>query len=432
MASGRVMRAGASRTTMRQIRAREHTDSGWLTAERFVGITFAICLFLQRFALPYGSLEVSVSTPLVLLLSGWGLMVGVITIDRRRIAYFLGLVACGMIATAVHATDPLAIAPRTSLNSLVYLLAMTGFAVLRLRTPMEERRFFTLLTTMLELIAVAGIAQFIAQLVGLSLFSFSGFVPANLLIERQYDVVATIPGSNLLRSNGFFLVEPSVFSQFMAVGIIVEWLLFRRPARLLLYMVGLLVSVSGTGWLILFVFVVELAFVTGALGVLRALVLAGTCVLVLALTNLVMPDIIGVLTERSGELSVQGSSGYDRFVTPFMVLAQVLSIAPWSIITGIGPGASQQLLVPYFYVLNTPAKIMLEYGAPGLLFYLLLLLHAVRTPAQWLLIPPLFVLLMFTGGYQEFSPILFPVLLISTVALLRPSGDALVLGPKRS
>jgi hypothetical protein len=432
MVSGRVVRTGANRNVSRRTTLRERADSGWLTADRFVGLTFGICLFLQRFALPYGSLEVSVATPLVLLLCGWGLMVGVLTVDRRRAAFFLGLVACGLMATAVHATYPLAIAPRTSLNSLVYWLAMTVFAVLRLSTPMDERRFLSLLAIMLELVAIAGIAEFVAQLVGLRLFSFSGLVPANLLIERQYDVVAPIPGTGLLRSNGFFLVEPSVFSQFMAVGVIVEWLVFRRPARLALYLVGLLVSASGSGWLVLSAFVVELAFVTGALGALRALLLTGACILALALASLVIPDIISALTSRTGEFTVQGSSAYQRFVTPFMVLTQVLNVAPWSIVTGIGPGASEQLLVPFFYQLNTPVKVMLEYGVPGVLFYLLLLLDAIRTPTQWLLIGPLFVLLMFTGGYQEFSPILFPVLLIGTVALLQPGHSALVPRAKKS
>jgi hypothetical protein len=107
-----------------------------------------------------------------------------------------------------------------------------------------------------------------------------------------------------------------------------------------------------------------------------------------------------------------------------MVLTQVINAAPWSILAGIGPGASEQLVVAFFYQLNTPVKVMLEYGVPGLLFYLLLLLDAARTSTQWLLIAPLFMLLMFTGGYQQFSPILFPVLLIGTVALLQPSLSA--------
>lgn len=420
MTDTKVARAQGRRNAGRPTITREAADSGWLTIERFVGLSFTICLLLQRFALPYGSLEVSVATPLVLLLAAWGVMVGILTIDRRRLGFFAGLFACGLIATAVHASYPLAIAPRTSFNSLIYWLAMTAFAVVRFSAPMDERRFFLLFTTILEIVAVAGIAEFVAQLVGLRLFSFTGLVPPQYLIEREYDVLAPFPGTGLFRSNGFFLVEPSVFSQFMAVGAIIEWLLFKRTARLALYLIGLFVSVSGTGWLVLGVFVIELAVVTGALGALRALLLAGACVIAFALTSLVMPGITNVLTERVGEFSLQGSSGNERFITPFLVLGRVLDAAPWSIITGIGPGASEQLLVPFFYQLNTPIKITLEYGVPGLIFYMLLLFVAVRTPTQWLLTGPLMVLLMFTGGYQEFSPILFPVLLTVTVAVLRP------------
>jgi hypothetical protein len=276
----------------------------------------------------------------------------------------------------------------------------------------------------LDIVAAAGIAQFVAQFVGLRLFSFTGLVPSQLLIEREYAVVNALQGTDLLRSNGFFLVEASVFSQFMAVGIIVEWLLFRRPLRLALYFAGLLVSVSGTGWLILCVFLIQLAFTSGARGTLRALMLAGGCVLALAVASIVMPDITGVLTQRTGEFTVQGSSGNQRFVTPFLVLAQVLDVAPWVAVTGIGPGASSQLIVPFFYQLNTPVKIMLEYGVPGLFFYLFLLLDAARSRTQWALLGPLLVLLMFTGGYQEFSPILFPVLLLGTVASLRNDNRA--------
>jgi hypothetical protein len=43
---------------------------------------------------------------------------------------------------------------------------------------------------------------------------------------------------------------------------------------------------------------------------------------------------------------------------------------------------------------------------------------AIRTRVQWGLMGALMVLLLFTGGYQQFSPILFPVLLIGSVATL--------------
>ena len=107
-----------------------------------------------------------------------------------------------------------------------------------------------------------------------------------------------------------------------------------------------------------------------------------------------------------------------------MVASAVLEAAPRVVFTGIGPGAATDLVLPFRYWLNTPVKLLLEYGVLGLGFYLLLLLTATRTPRQTRLIVPLFVLLMFTGGYQQFSPILFPVLLLLDVAFLRADGRA--------
>lgn len=413
-------------TTSARVASRPATKVRVLSAETIVAGTFATCLFLQRFAFPFGTLEISVSTPIVLLLGLWGIHSGALVIHRRRAAYFFGLCACAMVATGLHATAPLAIAPRTSVPSLLYWLAVTGLVVLRFRVPMDEDRFFRIFTGIIDVVAVAGIAQFVAQFVGLSLFSFAHLVPSQLLIESQYNVAIPIflYGTNAFKSNGFFLVEPSVFSQFMAIAVIVEWLLWRRLSRLVLYLTGLLVSVSGTGWLILCVFLVVLTFASGLLGSLRALGLAAACVALLAVGSYVSPDIIGALTGRLGEFTLQGSSGYQRFVTPVLLVERVLDAAPWTFFTGIGPGASTKLLVPFFYNVDTPTKIFLEYGIGGFIFYLLLLLDAKRTATQWLLTGPLLVLLMFAGGYQEFSPVLFPVLMIGSVALLQRRDQA--------
>jgi hypothetical protein len=102
-----------------------------------------------------------------------------------------------------------------------------------------------------------------------------------------------------------------------------------------------------------------------------------------------------------------------------MLLNDVVHDSPRTIITGIGPGASEGVLVPYIYGVNTPVKVMLEYGLFGLIFYLTLFLTATRTPRQAALVIPMMVLLLFSGGNQLFSPVLFPVLLFITVAVLQ-------------
>jgi hypothetical protein len=58
---------------------------------------------------------------------------------------------------------------------------------------------------------------------------------------------------------------------------------------------------------------------------------------------------------------------------------------------------------------------------PGLAAYMALFLAADRTPRQSALLAPALMLFLFTGTYAQFPPILFPILLITSVARLRPT-----------
>ncbi len=392
---------------------------GRLSVGAFTWATLFSCLALQRFAFPAGGgLKISVATPLVLGLAAWALVSGTMTIDRRRMALYLGLCAVALFSVGAKINMPLGIAPRMSTASLAYWLAITGFAVLRFRRPMSETAFFRIVALCLVVVAGAGLAQFVLQFVGLRLFAFDGIVPGNLLIEDQY-AVATPMDFGLFKSNGFFLIEPSVFSQFMALGVIVETLCFRRPVHLALFFAGLLVSVSGTGWMVLGSYIVVLAVSSGLRGLLAAVALTAGCALAFTVLSFALPDVADMMSGRLTEFTLPGTSGYERFVTPFMALQSVLEAAPWTIFTGVGPGGSEQLTVPYFYRLNTPVKVLMEYGAFGLTFYLGLLTVGTRTKKQAMLLVPLLVLLLLTGGYHQFSPILFAILLIGSVAFVR-------------
>ncbi len=391
---------------------------GRLSTTAFTWGTLFSCLVLQRFALPAGGdLKISVATPLVLGLAVWALASGTLVIDRGRMALYFGLCAVALFSVAVKINLPLGIAPRMSTTSLAYWLAITAFAVLRFRHSISEVVFFRIVSLCLMIVGIAGLVQFVLQFAGLSLFSFSGIVPGSLLIEDQY-AVAT-PTSFGFKSNGFFLIEPSVFSQFMAIGVIIEALYFRRPAYVALFFVGLLISVSGTGWMVLGSYIVVLAISSGLRGLLAAIVLTAGCALAFTALSLVLPDAADAMSSRLTEFTLPGTSGHERFVTPFMALRSVFDAASYTIVTGIGPGGSEQLTVPYFYRLNTPVKVLMEYGAFGLVFYLGLLVLGIRTRRQSMLLVPLMVLLLFTGGYHQFSPILFAVLLIGTVAFVR-------------
>ena len=393
---------------------------GHLGVAGFTWATLFCCLVLQRFAFPAGgSLKISIATPLVLGLAVWALACGTLVIERRRMALYFGLCAVAAFSVGTQMNLPLAIAPRSSVTSLAYWLAITAFATLRFRAPVAEGAFLRTASLAFQVVAVAGLLQFVLQFAGIRLFEFTGIVPDRFLIEDQYAV--TIPmGFGLNRSNGFFLVEPSVFSQVMALGIVCEALSARRPSRFALLFAGLVVSVSGTGWMVLGSFIVVLGVASGIRGLLGALLMAAAGALAFAALSVTLPDVAESMASRLTEFTLPGTSGHERFVTPFLALQSVLMEAPWALFTGVGPGGSEQLAVPYFYRLNTPVKVLMEYGILGLGFYVALLLRAERPHAQALLTAPAMVLLLITGGYHQFSPILFLICLLCSVAYLRP------------
>ena len=136
-----------------------------------------------------------------------------------------------------------------------------------------------------------------------------------------------------------------------------------------------------------------------------------------------LPELFEYFVGRVDEFSTPGSSAHLRFVTPWWALSDVMGETPWSLLVGAGAGVSERLHTQfsYFYGMNTPLKIALEYGLPGLAAYLALFLAADRTPRQSALLLPALMLFLFTGTYAQFAPILFPVLLITSVARLRPT-----------
>jgi hypothetical protein len=386
----------------------------------FVAATLFACLVLQRFGLPVGDLRVHAAAPIALLAALAGLHAGALGLDRRRVALLFALGAVALLSTAARANLALPIAPRSSLPSLAYWLFLTSFVALSFGRAMPEDWFFRRVAWWLGLVAVAGLIQFAAQFAGLSLFSFAGLVPESLLVEHLFAVEIALD-SGVMRSNGFFLVEPSVFSQLMAVGLMVETLYFRRPAWMALFLAGLLAAVSGTGWLVLAAFVLQLGVGLGLSGAVLAAALAIGLVLGLAGLSFAAPEIAQGLFDRMGEFSMVGTSGYERFVTPWMVLRDVVEQVPWALATGLGPGTAEQLTLPYVYHVNTPLKLALEYGIAGLGLYLAAILSARRTRRQRALVLPMLVLLLLTGGYHQFAPMLFLVALVVTVARLEES-----------
>ena len=386
----------------------------------FTTVVLAVSMFLQRFGVPAGGKPVNVVGPIGLGIAVVGVLRGTLTFSRIRLPLFLLLCALASFGMAYRQIVPGVFQTGTILPSLLQFLLLTSFATLSFAQPVPEREFMRRVTAVLSLIAVAGIGQFVAQIVGLGLFSFRGLVPPSLLFEDGYNLQIPAGFANLYKSNGFFLLEPSVFSQFMAFGLILELLVLRRIRILALFAAGLMLSMAGTGWIVLAAFVVSSAFSMGRRGILISILTLALVGLLAGGALVLAPDAAAVFSSRLDEVVRPSTSGHLRFITPFWLLDDVMTGEPSAALLGIGSGGSERLIRSYEYTVNTPVKIAIDYGLPALAVYVALLAAGRKTVTQRAVVLPGLVLLLFAGGYQQFAPALFPVLLVMSVANLRP------------
>ena len=393
-------------------------------ALRFTAFLLFCCLVLQRFGVPFGGKAFNVVGPLGLAAGAYFLARGALAFDRFRLRCFLVLAFLSVIGLAWHAVVPGRQAQAPNLQSLAQFLLLTAFATLAFAEPVSESRFFRQVTWWFALMAVTGAIQFVLQFVGVRVFQFTGLLPGFMLFELGYNLVIPLGVGSLLKSNGFFIIEPSTFSQIMALGLIIEILAFRRPAYLALFIVGMLLSFSGTGWIVVASFIAAAAIGMGWRGIAIAL---GTVLLLGTLAGagaLLAPDIAGALQQRMDEVSRPGTSGHRRFVTPFWIMDDTLNETPAVAVIGLGAGVSERLTPTYDYDVNTPVKIALEFGFPALLAYVLLFVGAKKSPIQRSITVPVLVMYFVAGAYQQFPPVLFLVLLLLSVARLQPDAAA--------
>jgi hypothetical protein len=392
-------------------------------ALRFSALLLISAIVLQRIGPFFGTSYLSIVGPVGLLFAAFGIMQNALAISFGRMMIFMALVAWIMFGSVLHAAFPESFGTPTSWMSLLEFIALSSFGVLVFTEPVDERKFFALVNAIFLALAIAGILQFVVQFAGVKLFSFKSFVPATMLLEGPFNTVIPIGTTAYMKSNGLFLVEPSVFSQFMALALIIEILMFRRLLYIVAFAAALMSSLSGTGWLMILSFVLTASFSLGVRGLVLSFVTAAIGFLAIAVLAIVFPTGFAFFLNRAGEVYHIGSSGYDRFVTPWQLAGYVLSRQPWTALYGLGAGTSEHLAMApsWAYNLNPPVKIGLEFGIPAFLLYLAYLLTARRTSTQKALFAPALVLLLLDGGYSMFPPVLFPTLLLIMIADLRPS-----------
>ena len=376
----------------------------------YAHFAFFTCICLQRFGLHVGHSELSISIPVLFGLTIWMLLNGEGRLSREVSLLFLAFAAWASV-TAWAATLWPDLRMGYSIMSFLNLLSVYATLTLRPGPSFDGKEVQRVFLFYARLVAALGIIQFSLQFVGIRLFAFSIMFPAlkPILLEGDFAFDPLLSfGSDIRRSNGFLLVEPSHFSQILAIAIVLDFFILGRRKYLPLYVVAYMTSFSGTGLLAL---CGALVYYTSGMGkhFTRVMMLGGVAVLVGLMFAIILPEQFGVFLKRFNEIGYSGSSGNQRFVQPIYVIGNI--IGETRSLLGYGPGATTR--APFFDEgnANSIMQVFIDYGMTGAILFYIFQMRALWNKQYAGLSIMLLITFQVGGGYLLFTP--FTLLLVS-------------------
>jgi hypothetical protein len=401
------MPLGRNENAAAQGRVRSGDLSDWMFSAQLF-----ILVFLQKLVLPLGS-GLPISLPLVTLY-GW---LAYMVVSSRLHVSGVRLAFAGLLFAAATVSQILASRPSSLLSFVQFLLLYLPF-VLNWRVTGDK---YLRLMGAFQNFMLVGAAMVFVQLAWQAAFGLGNqpnledFVPKNFLLHG-YNYEAPIAwGHKFVRPNGFFFLEPSFASSFLATALVIELMFFRRVGRILLYGAAMLGTVAATGFVV--------ALVGGPLALLArrdgraafAAAVAGIVFVVAAYWT----GVLGLLLGRVSELGSPGSSGWERLIAPTIQLRSVYNDST-NIFVGVGAGNSVETNVSLWPLV----KVVVEYGAfAGLLFVLFLTASMGRSVNRALAIA-LFIAFNFTGGFLLMPVTVIQILFLVSMLKLAPSPEA--------
>lgn len=326
-------------------------------ATPIVGVTF-----LSKFTVPpLGEQGIDLSLLFLLAALLVGSVGGCIRFEPRRLTLYVMLI--GTLGIMQMLQPDL-----FSFSSMLLLVALHLPYVFTVPQDDDGGRIVKFFLAIVTIFACCGIAQFGLQSVvnARYLFPIENFVPGAFIVQHFNKQAALAYGSELYRANGVFLLEPSFFSQVLAVAIVAELCTLARVTRLAVFGAALIVSYSGTGMLVLAICLPAYIVTRRRWG----LLLLGASVLVVMVPLLEHFHAVRLLS-RIGELGSAHSSGFARFVGGFVLFDQFLWSDPWRTLFGYGAGAFSTYAAHTHYAVAEMAlfKIVFEFGLIGALAY---------------------------------------------------------------
>jgi hypothetical protein len=313
---------------------------------------------ISKIAITIGGKEILIGIPAILGATVIGVFTGRLRFEPTRLMLYLGMASILLAeqAFAVYSFSPTSLLLLLALH-IPYMFQLYGLGP----DPQVHLNRFVNLTFV---ICILGIVQYFAQFVIGPKYAYpiEHFTPPSLITHGYNYLNVLRYGSTTYKSNGLVLLEPSFYSQTLAIGFGLEAANRRRMVRLAIYVVGFGVSFSGTG-LIMMAFVLPTLMIAYKRYSLLVLLLVG------GLTVLSFGESLGLglFLERSREFESTDSSGYQRYIGPALLFGQYLWGEPRRWLFGLGAGMMTRMTPkPMFNAAETGwAKLILEFGLVG-------------------------------------------------------------------
>ncbi len=321
--------------------------------------------YLSKLSIPpFGGLGLSLAIPLLCLAGAVGLALGRLVTDSGRLLAYIALL-CLLWGIQLLRAEPYS-------HASLLLFTMLHFPyVLQIKRAPDYARVLAFFQNVALTIAALGLLQYGIQfLIGPTLaFPIENFFPEAFKVS-QFNMQGYLEyGSQVYRTNGVFMLEPSFYSQLLAVAVVVETVTRVRPWVLAVLLAGMVVSFSGTGLMLLAACLPCLAIAKRRWDLLIAGVLLVAAVI--ALAALIDSPYFNVFFKRAGEFTATGSSGFARFVGGFYLFEQFLWPEPMRGLFGFGAGslAEYQAKATWSSGGNAFFKMVFEFGLVGGLAY---------------------------------------------------------------
>lgn len=368
-------------------------------------------IFLSRFGFPVGE-SFSLAPSYIFLYAALITAVakGLLFIDLKLLLIFSGVVLSSIVSLFFGEPE------KTFTSLILYWFVYFPFVFKSCNTASPAFLFYNLYYPLFLLLAFFGVLQFVAQFFFKPdwLFDFRPYIPDFLQNKNTMNTVIIISG--VTKSNGFFCLEPSFFSQYMSFGIILLGLFGQSFAYGFLFLFGLILSFSGTGVIL---------YATGCIFLYKYFSKINRVFILLALTIFLLFSILtsenlllSRMEEFKGGAGVRTSSAAMRFLTPRITLAEGLSKSTCALFFGNGPGTISKVFRDFEGHDPVWAKLFFEYGLLGGFFLLVFLFFSVVSNSyRDYLFPLFFIQYIFLGGHLlNFDIVSFYVLYYKLVS----------------